>query len=738
MILRDSALASLYTSWVNVPSPHDRAQRRSGERATRRTEEREARKRTGERAARKRTGEREARKRTEERASRKRTGEREARRSGERESRRSGERESRRSGERAGRKRTAEREARKRTGEREAPSGSKSHSKSKEELIPRGKPVPMDEVAKEVRQVVGSLREACGACGYRRTCAFAPVKLQIERQEQPETRHRHAAILRKGLKELSEIRGNWRKALIRMMVGREKDALLAGCLLYAVDRKSPDRFMELLDYTFKRCDVDRLKAEAAVAAEELGDPSAEGPSLHGVDPEKLQARMFRGQVLRTAAFFGDEDILKRMQDLLVLDADDEHRLFQYEAVAALALLIGRRLTGSKWIESLEQDALGMFRATFATRDAGSGAIDVFFPYRRGNRRSYLYLRRDQNLTERLTSVDKVRIDSLLYRMFLVFHTDGQKTHRVFKELCRHINVRAGKYNVRHVLSGFERMERNDLFLLGIYAPALARAVGHHLEVEEFHQLVKFLYSMRSEGGSKGKPFVASHEKVINAREEWEDLIDLLGSDFIKDVFSVLFRLNASYKRRVYTTPTYLKIGEVAYLLTALSGWNPKGLEIELKQGKKPLAFVAYGMQPPGKWSKIRAGKLTRARERALDRSDDEELHHAGKVGMQYFALLHGYERFEDLEQAVNDPEWTPPERFPTQLPAELEASGEDFSDYDDEPEEDEDFVDEDESDDEDGEEEEVFMLVDEEETYEDGRLKTQRVPKQSGRRRRSR
>ena len=43
---------------------------------------------------------------------------------------------------------------------------------------------------------------------------------------------------------------------------------------------------------------------------------------------------------------------------------------------------------------------------------------------------------------------------------------------------------------------------------------------------------------------------------------------------VKSVFAVLFRLNTSYKKRVYTTTTYLKVGEVAYLLTAMAGWNP--------------------------------------------------------------------------------------------------------------------------------------------------------------------
>jgi len=604
------------------------------------------------------------------------------------------------------------------------PSRSQSQSRSRSrslpavEWLPRGKPAPPDETALAVRQTVAGLREACSACPYRRICVFAPVKLQIESGRDPDARHRHQRTLKKGLGQLSRLDGDWQGALIQMLVGREKDALLAGCLLAVAWRRHPDPLERLLAYTEVRCDVDRLKEELA------GVGSAEERALEegqGVDPERLQQQMFRGQVIRLAAFMPRDDALRRMQDLLVLDADEEDRLFQYEAVGVLALLIGLRLSGSAWVKSLERDAPGPFRSTFASRDPGNGAIDVFFPYRRGNKRSYLYLRRDRDGEERITSIDKVRVDSLLYRMFLVFNTDALKTHRIFKELCRHINVRAGKYNVHHVLAAFERLGRDDLLLLGIYAPALARAVGHYLDLDRFHLLVKHLYQLRTESGRRGEEQVAAHEKVVESRDEWEELVDALGADLIKDVFSVLFRLNASYKKRPYTTPTYLKIGEVAYLLTAMSGWNPKGLEIELKQAKKPLAFVAYGLQPPGKWSKIRVGKITRARERALRRGR-EELERAAEQGMAYMAFLHGYESFPELERAVADEDWEPPER--TELPSDIEASADDFSEFAD------DSYDDDSLDGVDPNHDDVFVVVEDDQTDERGQLITQRMPKQ--------
>lgn len=593
------------------------------------------------------------------------------------------------------------------------------------ELLPKaGTPLHLDAAERDVRRVVGELREVCGGCGYRRICAFAPAKLQVEVKAEPKARHRHAKVLADGLERLRAIEGNWERGLVRMLAAREKDALLAGCLLSQAWRRDPTPLQELIRYTAERCDVEALKGAAADRPE--GQRLAPG---QGVDPEALQTRMFRGQVLRLASFFPDEDVLKAMQDLLVLDADEDNRLLQYEAVAALALLVGRSLPGTKWIKALERDAPGPFRATFAARDPGGGAIDVFFPYRHGRKRSYLYLRRNPDGAESISSIDKIRIDSLLYRVFLVFGTDEMKTHRVFKELCRHINVRAGKYNVNHVLAGFERLSRDDLLLLGIYAPALARAVGHYLGSKDYHQLVKLLYQVRGESEDGGQP---AHAKVLEQREAWAEVVRAVGVDTVKGMFALLFRLNASYAKRAYTTPTYLKVGEVAYLLTAISGWNPKGLEIELKQGKKPLAAVAYGLQPPSKWSRLRVGKLRRALDRAKD-LDRDGFARAVEQGMRYMALLHGFDSFDRLEREAEDEAWVPSNRAPKALPVAA-ASAEEFSEFEPEPESDlGELVDDGSG--ESSEDDEVLVVVDDDQLGPDGRLKTQRMsrPSESGR-----
>ena len=224
-----------------------------------------------------------------------------------------------------------------------------------------------DKLSQDVRQVVRELRDHCGQCAYRRVCAFGPVKFQAERGKRG-PRHRHAEILKKGLNTVARLGDDWENALVALLGEREKDALLAACMLAVAWRKRPEKILELIEYAVLRCDVDSLKANALEVSSRDDMGLAPGD---GIDPEELQCRMFRGQVLRLASFSGDEQVLKSMQDLLVLDADDEGRLFQYEAVGVLGILIGRKLPGQKWIKSLEKDISGPFRATFAARDPGN-------------------------------------------------------------------------------------------------------------------------------------------------------------------------------------------------------------------------------------------------------------------------------------------------------------------------------------------------------------------------------
>ncbi|MDF1661475.1 MAG: hypothetical protein P1V97_06865, partial [Planctomycetota bacterium] len=302
-------------------------------------------------------------------------------------------------------------------------------------------------------------------------------------------------------------------------------------------------------------------------------------------------------------------------------------------------------------------------------------IAMFFPYRRGNKRSYLYVIRNDEGQEFITSIDKQPISEVLDNLFAVFDDDERKTFRIFKEICRHINVRAGKYNADLILEGFRRLKREDLFLLAIYAPSLARAVGHFLELNRFDLLIKFLYRLRSDSDRRGGEVVTAHEKIFDKREEWAQVREVVSDQVCREFFKLLFRLNASYNQRVYTTNTFIKLGEAAYLLTALSGWNPRGLDLELKS-RKALAYIAYGLQPPDKWSAIRARKFGRVMERL---EDDKELWRSVEIGARYMADLHFYPSFDTLLHAAQKgdelEDYDPEDEEPPE--DELEASAED-------------------------------------------------------------
>src|SRR5581483_2960842 len=128
------------------------------------------------------------------------------------------------------------------------------------DLLPRlGGPMGRGESDRAVRAVVAEFREACGACRYRRICGFAPVAFQIERSRGgDEARHAHHRVLKAGVERLLQIPG-WEKSLFALFAEREKDALLAGCLLATAWGKTPQKMAKLIEYTAKRCDVPALR-----------------------------------------------------------------------------------------------------------------------------------------------------------------------------------------------------------------------------------------------------------------------------------------------------------------------------------------------------------------------------------------------------------------------------------------------------------------------------------------------
>jgi hypothetical protein len=182
-------------------------------------------------------------------------------------------------------------------------------------------------------------------------------------------------------------------------------------------------------------------------------------------------------------------------------------------------------------------------------------------------------------------------------------------------------------------------------------------VGHFLNIPEYHILVKTLYKMRVESGRRSGKRVEAWQKVYAARKEWAETVELVGVDVVRELFGLLFRLNTVYRRTIYTTDTYIKLGEAAYLLTALSGWNARGLDMEIATTKKAIGLIAYGFQPPDKWSALRVKKFARAKERI---QADSELLRAVDVGMKVMARLHGYRDFSMLTTGVGPEEWSGP------------------------------------------------------------------------------
>lgn len=508
-----------------------------------------------------------------------------------------------------------------------------------------GLPAPRNDAEdRSARAVFKELRETCQACSYRRLCSFAPVALHIQRTTNPDARHTHYKILRYGLKKLVATGDNWYVTLLNIMAERERDGHLAGCLLAEAWSSYPDRMAELLN------EVKDLSAPLLVnrpTIDEAGHARRLAPG-QGVDPRMLRAQVFRGQLVRAASFLEDEELFNATFHSLEFIPDEEGRLHQHEIVAALTLLITDDISANEWVSELDEVAKEPFRATFAWKLSGEDAISIFFPYRRGKKRSYLYLDRDDDGLETITSIAKQPLYALLPNLFKVFDDDEKKIYRVFKEICRHINVRAGNYAAEEMLRGFIELEREDLMLFAVYAPALARAVGSYLDVANFDVMIKFLYRLRADSSRRNPNAQAAHEKIFAARADWGNVLDKVGAKIIREFFKILFRLNNSYLKRVYTTSTFIKLGEAAYLLTALAGWNAKGLDVELKN-RKPLAFIAYGMQPPNKLSAVRARKFARVMDKY---EDDPELWRSLEIGARMMAEIHGFESFEALHAAA--------------------------------------------------------------------------------------
>ena len=512
---------------------------------------------------------------------------------------------------------------------------------------------PDPGATRAARDLIADAREKCNECRYRRVCVFAPVSLAADRSRGKRTAHPHRKVLKRALLSLMKATDEWESGLLHLLAGREKDALLAGCILAEGLSDDPELMARLVAHADARYEEALMGSGSRPSMRRRRIPGEPTPPPQ-LAPEVVAVRMVRGQVMRAAALVADEGVNQAVNGHLRFEPDDEGRLHPYETAALLTRFVQAGKPAGEWVEECEAQDRELFRATVAVRDtwseaedaeeAGALTTDLLFPYRRGGRRTYLYLRRNAAGESAVVRVDNVRIDSFLKRVFLLFKGDERKTWRIFKEVCRHLNVRVKKFSADQILQGFDGLEREDLMLLGLYAPVLARAVGSYLEIPGFDTIVKFLYRNRTEGGRRGDEVVPAHVKVFDAREGFEELREVVDDEDIKDFFKLIFRLNEVYVGAPHTANTYYKLGEVAYLLTVLVGWNAKGVEIALKDSK-PLGFIAYGMQPECDRPERLYKRLNAQRRKFKDREDVLD---AISTGIKYMALIQGWDDPEEF------------------------------------------------------------------------------------------
>jgi hypothetical protein len=140
------------------------------------------------------------------------------------------------------------------------------------------------------------------------------------------------------------------------------------------------------------------------------------------------------------------------------------------------------------------------------------------------------------------------------------------------------------------------------------------------------------------------------------------ILELYGKEPFAQLCRAVFRIAESYRAGPASSDLIYKIGEVAYLLTAVQGFNAKGLELSLS-GRNPLAFIAYGLQPvaPKESGALayRYRRLSEARARLAATNGNGKAHDANvdlvwaiDQGLAYMAATHGFETVEALAKAA--------------------------------------------------------------------------------------
>jgi hypothetical protein len=483
------------------------------------------------------------------------------------------------------------------------------------------------------QRVIASAREACQACPYVGVCPLAPLFIETEAPPGGRKPHPHGRTLALFLERLRSVSARPERELVEAMGGADEGAaLVAGCLLaqhYWEEREPVRRLLE---------------------------------QINARGPQARELSSFEEHLQRAAALLQDPAIPPLLRGRFRLRRPDRE-VTAYEAVRLVARLVGGEMPAVWWHDAVAAEDRPAFEASFQLREkdggssdessSGRGSLDLFFTARAGKRSSVFYYRRDGAGKQAIVPIEGVRPDSLLKRLFKVFDTDAKKTHRVFAKIARYLNNGYKGLDKRMLYEGIKRLEREQLIVLALYAPRLAKYIEKRASFPGLYRLTKFLHQNVADEETEDAeaPRRTAHEKIFERRAQVGTIIETYGKDTFKEFCRYVFRIAEAYHPGPASADLIFRIGEVAYFLTAVEGFNPKGLELSLA-GTNPIAFIAYGLQPAAKAPRRRFEQLQKARATAGAAGGANGLVGAIDQGLTYMAKIHGYRDVKDFERGL--------------------------------------------------------------------------------------
>lgn len=494
----------------------------------------------------------------------------------------------------------------------------------------------------ERRRVIVAAREACSGCPYFGVCPVAPLFFQTEAPPGGRKPHPHGRTLQLYLERLRSLSDRPERDLFEAMGGEDEGAaLVAGCM-------------------FSQAHWD--------------DPAPVRRLLEGINARGPQARpisRLEEQLQRAAALIQDPAVPPLLRGRFRLRRP-EREVTAYEAVRLVSRLLGGEMPSVWWHEAVVPDDRAAFEASFQMREkglddssagsdestSGRGSLDLFFTARAARRSAVFYYRRDGAGKQAVVAIESVRPDSLLKRLFKVFDTDAKKTHRIFAKIARYLNNGYKGLDKRMLWEGIKRLEREQLIVLALYAPRLAKYIEKRVKFPGLYRLTKFLHQNVAddpdEAKKEGRTPRAAHEKIFEKRGMATSILETYGKVAFKEFCRYVFRVAEAYRPGPASADLIYRIGEAAYFLTAVEGFNPKGLELSLG-GKNPIAYIAYGLQPAAKEPRRRLERLRKCREKASASEGLNGIVGAIDLGLAYMAQIHGYKDVKAFAAAVGAP-----------------------------------------------------------------------------------